>query len=45
MTASHPDEGRSRQKRRNWAVFLILTVFVLLTYAVTIVKMHQGAAG
>jgi|GEM_PF-6937146 len=29
-------------KQRNWAVFLILTVFVVLTYGVTVVKMRQG---
>jgi hypothetical protein len=29
-------------RQRNWAVFLVLAGFVVLTYAITIVKMRQG---
>lgn len=38
-----PDaERRRRQKSRNWAMFALLAGFVVIVYAVTIVKIKMG---
>jgi hypothetical protein len=37
-----PDEQARRRKRRNWAVFIALMFFVVLVYAVTVVKIKLG---
>jgi len=44
MNAPGPlaDERVRRRKRRNWAVFAALVFFVVLVYAVTIVKIKLG---
>jgi hypothetical protein len=36
------DERTRRRRSRNWAVFLSLLAFVLLMYAVTIIKIKLG---
>jgi hypothetical protein len=36
------DKQQARRRQRNWAVFIALLVFVLLVYAVTIVKIKMG---
>lgn len=37
-------EERSRRMRaRNWAVFLTLLAFVILVFAITIIKLKTGA--
>lgn len=40
MSAPDPvnAERQRRQRRRNWTVFLLLAGFVVLIYAVTVVK-------
>jgi hypothetical protein len=36
------DKRNKRRARRNWAVFLALAAFVVLVYAITIVKIKAG---
>ena len=36
------DARQRRRRQRNWAVFLALLGFVILVYAVTIVKIKMG---
>jgi len=38
-------ERKRRQSRRNLAVFIALGAFVLLVYAITIVKIKLGQGG
>ena len=46
MNQNAPDlieaERLRRRNRRNWAVFIVLAVFVALVYAITIVKIKTG---
>jgi hypothetical protein len=35
-------ERKRRQTGRNWALFLSLLVFVILVYAITMIKMKMG---
>jgi hypothetical protein len=42
MNAPGSPESERRRKRRNWAVFLALMGFVVLVYAITIVKIKLG---
>ncbi|HUY69236.1 MAG TPA: hypothetical protein VMV79_08040 [Alphaproteobacteria bacterium] len=45
VTPQIMDEERQRRRRaRSWAIFLTLTGFALLIYAVTIVKIKLGYA-
>ena len=45
MTAPIDKEREKRRQRRNWAVFGSLAAFVLLVYAITIVKIKLGYGG
>jgi len=38
-------ERLKRRTRRNWAVFIALATFVILVYAITMVKIELGHAG
>ena len=35
-------ERKRRQRGRNWAIFIMLLCFVVLVYAVTIIKIRLG---